>query len=63
MTKHEEPMEHLWPAEDQYIRTAQVEDAMRREYRAGFWLGMLGGIISGVCFAPVVWFGVMMWSS
>lgn len=57
--KHE-PMEHLWPTDDQYIRSAQVEDAMRREYRAGFWGGHISGIVAGLFLAPLVWIGIMM---
>lgn len=48
-----EPIEHIAADRD------DIEEKLTREYRAGFWAGMVSGVAAGILFAPVVWYGVL----
>lgn len=56
--KHE-PMEHIMPDSGEYVRWDDRAEALTREYRAGFRVGLVNGLAAGIILVPAAWVGLV----
>ncbi len=45
----------------QFVRLDDLHERLRREFTAGWWVGVVVGGAAGVCLAPLVWVGLFTW--